>query len=91
MMRSLRRSAVAVLQGIAPVAIEGDETHGTTAVRVRDASGRELRFETDAVALVWHLRAESAAGRSCALRIHLPAAELASNGCRLSMPTAAAA
>ena len=59
MMRSLRRAGVAVLQGVTPVAIEGDDAHGATAVRVRDARGRELRFETDAVALGWHLRAES--------------------------------
>jgi NADPH-dependent 2,4-dienoyl-CoA reductase/sulfur reductase-like enzyme len=38
---------------------EGDDTHGATAVRVGDARGRELRFETDAVALGWHLRAEA--------------------------------
>ena len=38
------------------------------------ARGRELRFETDAVALGWHLRRRDAAGRSGALRVRLRAA-----------------
>ena len=55
----LKRSGVPLLQGVQPVAIDGDETRGATAVRVRDAQGREQRFEADAVALGWHLRAET--------------------------------
>jgi NADPH-dependent 2,4-dienoyl-CoA reductase/sulfur reductase-like enzyme len=59
MLRTLRRAGVALLQGVTPLEIEGDEVRGASAVRVRDASGREQRFETDAVALGWHLRAET--------------------------------
>jgi NADPH-dependent 2,4-dienoyl-CoA reductase/sulfur reductase-like enzyme len=59
MMRALRRAGVALLQGVRPIAIDGDETQGVTAVRVRDARGAEHRFAADAVALGWHLRAET--------------------------------
>lgn len=59
MMGRLRRLGVPLLQGVQPLAIDGDETRGATAVRVRDAQGRERRFETEAVALGWHLRAET--------------------------------
>ncbi|HUG23598.1 NAD(P)/FAD-dependent oxidoreductase [Piscinibacter sp.] len=59
MMALLRRRGVPVLQGVQPIAIDGDETRGATAVRVRDAHGRERRFEAEAVALGWHLRAET--------------------------------
>jgi len=59
MMAKLKRSGVALLQGVQPMAIDGDEARGATAVRVRDAQGNEHRFETDAVALGWHLRAET--------------------------------
>jgi NADPH-dependent 2,4-dienoyl-CoA reductase/sulfur reductase-like enzyme len=59
MISRLRRSGVPLLQGVQPIAIDGDEARGATAVRVRDAQGREHRFETDAVALGWHLRAET--------------------------------
>jgi NADPH-dependent 2,4-dienoyl-CoA reductase/sulfur reductase-like enzyme len=59
MMAKLKRSGVPLLQGVQPIAIDGDEARGATAVRVRDAQGNEHRFETDAVALGWHLRAET--------------------------------
>lgn len=59
MMGMLRRRGVPLLQGVQPIAIEGDDTRGATAVRVRDAGGREHRFEAEAVALGWHLRAET--------------------------------
>lgn len=55
----LRRAGVPLLKGVTPLTIEGDEARGATAVRVRDAQGREQRFEADAVALGWHLRAEA--------------------------------
>lgn len=57
--RSLRRAGVPILQAVMPIAIDGDSQAGVAAVRVRDAGGRERRFEADAVALGWHLRAES--------------------------------
>ncbi len=59
MMRALRSAGVTLLQGVQPLAIDGDDALGATAVRVRDARGREHRFEADAVALGWHLRAET--------------------------------
>jgi NADPH-dependent 2,4-dienoyl-CoA reductase/sulfur reductase-like enzyme len=59
MMSLLRRQGVPLLQGVTPLGIDGDGTRGVTAVRVRDRRGREQRFDTDAVALGWHLRAET--------------------------------
>lgn len=59
MLRTLRRAGVPLLHGVQPLAIDGDDAQGVTAVRVRDANGIEQRFETDAVALGWHLRAET--------------------------------
>jgi NADPH-dependent 2,4-dienoyl-CoA reductase/sulfur reductase-like enzyme len=59
MVAMLKRRDVPVLQGVRPQAIEGDNARGATAVRVSDAKGRERRFETNAVALGWHLRAET--------------------------------
>lgn len=55
LMRQLRAAGVPLLQGVTPLQIN----EGVSAVTVRDASGRELRFEADAVALGWHLRAET--------------------------------
>ena len=59
MMRTLRRAGVPLLSGVRPLAIDGDDEHGVTAARARDARGIEHRFEADAVALGWHLRAET--------------------------------
>jgi len=59
LIRGLRRSGIAVLQGVTPLVIEGDERLGVQAVAVRDAHGVTRRFECDAVGLGWHLRAES--------------------------------
>jgi NADPH-dependent 2,4-dienoyl-CoA reductase/sulfur reductase-like enzyme len=57
--RAIRRAGIPLLQGVTPLAIDGDNARGVSAVRVRDAQGREHRFETDAVGLGWHLRAET--------------------------------
>lgn len=59
LMRGLRRAGVPLLQGVTPLRIEGDDSVGAQAVAVRDARGREHRFECDAVGLGWHLRAET--------------------------------
>jgi len=59
LVRGLRRAGVTVMQGVEPLRIAGDETRGVTAVQVRDPRGREHRIECDAVALGWHLRAET--------------------------------
>jgi len=59
LMRGLRRAGVALLQGVTPLRIDGDDEIGVQSVAVRDAAGRECRFECDAVGLGWHLRAET--------------------------------
>ncbi|MEP6721591.1 MAG: FAD/NAD(P)-binding oxidoreductase [Variovorax sp.] len=59
LIRGLRGAGVTVLQGVTPLAIDGDDRLGVQAVAVRDAQGQERRFECDAVGLGWHLRAET--------------------------------
>lgn len=59
LIRALRAAGVPALQGVAPLDIDGDDRVGVQAVTVRDARGREQRFECDAVGLGWHLRAET--------------------------------
>lgn len=59
LIRGLRGAGVTVLQGVTPLRIDGDDAIGVQAVAVRDAQGREHRFECDAVGLGWHLRAET--------------------------------
>jgi NADPH-dependent 2,4-dienoyl-CoA reductase/sulfur reductase-like enzyme len=59
MMWSLRRAGVPVLQGVRPLAIDGDSARGVSSVRVLDGRGHERCFEVDAVALGWHLRPET--------------------------------
>jgi NADPH-dependent 2,4-dienoyl-CoA reductase/sulfur reductase-like enzyme len=55
MMRRLQAAGVPLLQQVTPLAI----APGVNAVTVRDARGAEHRFECDAVAIGWHLRAEA--------------------------------
>ncbi|NDZ12440.1 FAD/NAD(P)-binding oxidoreductase [Variovorax sp. WS11] len=59
LIRGLRRAGVTVLQGVVPLAIDGSDPLGVQSVAVRDAAGREQRFDCDAVGLGWHLRAET--------------------------------
>jgi hypothetical protein len=59
LIRGLRAAGVPVLQGIAPVQIDGDDALGVQAVTVRTAQGATQRFECDAVGLGWHLRSET--------------------------------
>jgi len=59
LIRGLKQAGVPVLQGVTPLAIDGDDRLGVQAVAVRDAAGREQRFACDAVGLGWHLRAET--------------------------------
>ena len=59
LIRGLRRAGVTVLQGVVPISIDGDDQLGAQSVAVRDAAGREQRFDCDAVGLGWHLRAET--------------------------------
>jgi NADPH-dependent 2,4-dienoyl-CoA reductase/sulfur reductase-like enzyme len=57
--RVLRRAGVPVYRGVTPLAIDGTPEHGVTGVRVALADGREQHVACDAVALGYHLRAET--------------------------------
>jgi NADPH-dependent 2,4-dienoyl-CoA reductase/sulfur reductase-like enzyme len=57
--RTLRKAGVAVHSCVTPLRITGAAAPGVQGVTVLDANGRERRFDCDAVALGYHLRAES--------------------------------
>lgn len=57
--RILRKAGVAVHSGITPLRITGAASTGVQGVTVRTSVGSELHFDCDAVALGYHLRAES--------------------------------
>ena len=57
--RILRKAGVAVHTGITPLHITGSAATGIQGVSVRARDGSELHFDCDAVALGYHLRAES--------------------------------
>jgi NADPH-dependent 2,4-dienoyl-CoA reductase/sulfur reductase-like enzyme len=59
LMSVLRRARVPVHRGVTPVAIDGSPEHGVTGVRVKLANGAPLEVRCDAVALGYHLRAET--------------------------------
>ncbi|ACC75614.1 NAD(P)/FAD-dependent oxidoreductase [Paraburkholderia phymatum] len=59
LMGVLRRARVPVHRGVTPLAIDGSSAHGVTGVRVKLASGSTLDVNCDAVALGYHLRAET--------------------------------
>lgn len=56
---ALKKAGVAVHHGVTPIEIEGDAQDGVSAIRVRDAKGRELHFACDAVGMGHHLRPET--------------------------------
>ncbi|HTN49346.1 MAG TPA: FAD/NAD(P)-binding oxidoreductase [Burkholderiaceae bacterium] len=56
---ALKAAGVRTMTGITPVAIEGTDELGVSGVRVRDAQGREHYFDSDAIGMGYHLRAES--------------------------------
>ena len=56
---SLRLAGVKLMNAVTPLQIDATPDRGVSAVVVRDAHGNERRFDCDAVALGWHLRAES--------------------------------
>ncbi len=56
---SLRAAGVRMLSGITPLRVDGTDEGGVTGVQVRDAKGRVHSFDCDAVAMGYHLRAES--------------------------------
>ncbi|MEO7580803.1 MAG: FAD/NAD(P)-binding oxidoreductase [Massilia sp.] len=55
----IKRAGVPVLTGVTPLEIVGSPEHGVQAVTVRDARGKEHRFDCDAVAMGYHLRPET--------------------------------
>jgi NADPH-dependent 2,4-dienoyl-CoA reductase/sulfur reductase-like enzyme len=57
--RILRKAGVAVHTGVTPVRIGGAPATGVRGVTVRGSDGRDMQFDCDAVALGYHLRAES--------------------------------
>lgn len=59
MIARLRLAGVPVWQGVTPVEIDGNDAEGVRAVVLRDARGRSQRITADAVAMGWHLRAET--------------------------------
>jgi NADPH-dependent 2,4-dienoyl-CoA reductase/sulfur reductase-like enzyme len=59
LIRRLKRAGVPVLQGVKPVRIEGSPDGGVDAVVAQDSAGHEHRFDSDAVGMGWHLRAEA--------------------------------
>jgi NADPH-dependent 2,4-dienoyl-CoA reductase/sulfur reductase-like enzyme len=59
LMRVLRRARVPVHRGVTPLRIDGTSEHGVTGVHVKLASGAALDVRCDAVALGYHLRAET--------------------------------
>ncbi|BCF94182.1 MULTISPECIES: NAD(P)/FAD-dependent oxidoreductase [Paraburkholderia] len=59
LMNVLRHARVPVHRGVTPVAIDGSPEHGVTGVRVKLANGATLDVKCDAVALGYHLRAET--------------------------------
>lgn len=59
LMAYLRRSGIPLFKGATPLAIDGADDDGVSGLRFRDASGRERRVDCDAVAMGYHLRAET--------------------------------
>lgn len=57
--RVLRKAGVAVHSGVTPLRVTGAAATGVQGVTVRKGDGSELHFDCDAVALGYHLRAES--------------------------------
>jgi hypothetical protein len=54
----LRAAGVKVAEGVTPLAIEGDRPDAVSALRWRDAAGRERRTACDAVGIGWGVRPE---------------------------------
>ncbi|MGT0194727.1 FAD-dependent oxidoreductase [Burkholderia pyrrocinia] len=57
--RALKRAGVRIEHGIEPLEIHGDPAQGVSAVRFRTAAGTAALIDCDAVALGYHLRAET--------------------------------
>ncbi|MGT0251146.1 FAD-dependent oxidoreductase [Burkholderia pyrrocinia] len=57
--RALKRAGVRIEHGIEPLEIHGTAEHGVSAVSFRNARGAVARVDCDAVALGYHLRAET--------------------------------
>jgi NADPH-dependent 2,4-dienoyl-CoA reductase/sulfur reductase-like enzyme len=59
LIQALRRAGVRRFAGATPIAIDGDANDGVRGIAVRDRAGATQRIECDAVALGYHLRAET--------------------------------
>ncbi|MBB3213852.1 NADPH-dependent 2,4-dienoyl-CoA reductase/sulfur reductase-like enzyme [Herbaspirillum sp. Sphag1AN] len=59
LLNAIRRAGVDIQRGITPVQIEGTPESGVQGVRYRSADGREHALSCDAVAMGYHLRAET--------------------------------
>ncbi|WP_211466443.1 FAD/NAD(P)-dependent oxidoreductase [Collimonas silvisoli] len=56
---AIRRAGVPVLNGVTPLEIIGDPNHGVQAISYRKANGDIASLSCDAVAMGYHLRAET--------------------------------
>lgn len=56
---TLRRAGVKVWHGMTPLRVEGSAADGVDGITVRDAQGKQHTLACDAVALGYHLRAET--------------------------------
>ncbi len=55
----LMLAGVKMYSGAEPVAVDGDDEHGVSGLRIRDKKGREQTIRCDAVAMGYHLRPET--------------------------------
>lgn len=59
LLRAIRRAGVPIVRGVTPIQISGDADSGVQGVHYRTAAGKEHRIVCDAVAMGYHLRAET--------------------------------
>jgi NADPH-dependent 2,4-dienoyl-CoA reductase/sulfur reductase-like enzyme len=59
LLKTIRRAGVAITRGVTPLQISGDAELGVQGVRYRTSDGAEHSLACDAVALGYHLRAET--------------------------------
>lgn len=59
LLRAIRRAGVPLLRGVTPLQIQGDAERGVQGLRYRTAAGKEQQLDCDAVAMGYHLRAET--------------------------------
>jgi len=59
LLTTLRRAGVRIERGIVPTRIDGETQTGVRGISFRDGAGTAHRVDCDAIALGWHLRAET--------------------------------